>query len=80
MTKIKVGLRLLDITATTFSVFCNQGLPTYVINPLHQPFPKIMSLRKTKTDQVDAKTIAAMLMSNVDLKSPTQIQHTTTKS
>ena len=27
-----------------------------------------MSLRKTKTDRVDAKTIAVMLMSNVDLK------------
>ena len=32
---------------------------------------KSMSLRKTKTDRVDAKTIAAMLMSNVDLKSYT---------
>ena len=30
-----------------------------------------MSLRKTKTDRVDAKTIATMLMSNVDLKSYT---------
>lgn len=27
-----------------------------------------MSLRKTKTDRVDAKTIAVMLMSNVDRK------------
>ena len=38
-----------------------------------------LSLRKTKTDRVDARTIAAMLMSDVDL-SPTQTQHTTTRS
>ncbi len=30
---------------------------------------KSLSLRKTKTDRIDARTIAAMLMSDVDLKS-----------
>ena len=48
----------------------NKGLPTYVINPLHTNlYRKSLSLRKTKTDKVDARTIAMMLMSNVDLKS-----------
>ena len=32
-------------------------------------YRKSLSLRKTKTDKVDAHTIAAMLMSDVDLKS-----------
>ena len=34
-----------------------------------------MSLRKTKTDRVDARTIAAMLMSDVDLKSYTDTSY-----
>ena len=50
----------------------NKGLPTFVINPLHTNlYRKSLSLRKTKTDRVDARTIAAMLMSDVDLKSYT---------
>ena len=50
----------------------NEGLDTYVINPLHTNlYRKSLSLRKTKTDRVDARTIAAMLMSDVDLKSYT---------
>ena len=45
-------------------------MPTYVINPLHTNlYRKSLSLRKTKTDKVDAHTIAYMLMSDVDLKS-----------
>ena len=48
------------------------SLDTYVINPLHTNlYRKSLSLRKTKTDRVDARTIAAMLMSDVDLKSYT---------
>jgi len=50
----------------------DHGLPTCVINPLHTNlYRKSLSLRKTKTDRIDAKTIATMLMSDVDLKSYT---------
>ena len=48
----------------------DKGLPTFVINPLHTNlYRKSLSLRKTKTDKVDARTIAMMLMSDVNLKS-----------
>ena len=42
------------------------------MNPLHTNlYRKSLSLRKTKTDRVDARTIATMLLSDVDLKSYT---------
>ena len=45
-------------------------MPTYVINPLHTNlYRKSLSLRQTKTDKVDARTIASMLMSDMNLKS-----------
>ena len=71
--KIKVGLEATGhYSYNILGFLLNQGLPTYVINPLHTNlFRKSMSLRKTKTDRVDAKTIATMLMTNVDLKSYT---------
>lgn len=71
--KIKVGLEATGhYSYNILGFLLNQGLPTYVINPLHTNlFRKSMSLRKTKTDRVDAKTIATMLMSNVGLKSYT---------
>ena len=48
----------------------DKGLPTFVINPLHTNlYRKSLTLRKTKTDKVDAHTIAMMLMSGVHLKS-----------
>ena len=38
-------------------------LPTFVFNPLQtNQFRKNLTLRKTKTDKVDAKTIALMLI------------------
>ena len=38
----------------------DNGLPTYVLNPLRTNlYRKSLSLRKTKTDRVDARTIAA---------------------
>ena len=47
-----------------------KGLHTFVINPLHTNlFRKSLSLRQTKTDKVDARTIALMLMSGVNLQS-----------
>ncbi|MBR6012279.1 MAG: transposase [Selenomonadaceae bacterium] len=42
---------------------------TFVLNPLQtNQLRKSLTLRKTKTDKVDAKTIAAILTSNLDLK------------
>lgn len=72
--KIKVGLEATGhYSYNILGFLLNQGLPTYVINPLHANlFRKSMSLRKTKTDRVDAKTIATMLMSNVDLSMSTR--------
>lgn len=46
------------------------------INPLHTNlYRKSLSLRKTKTDKVDAHTIATMLMSDVNLKSYSDISY-----
>lgn len=45
------------------------GLTTVLINPLYtSQCRKSISLRKTKTDKVDARTIASMIMSDVSLK------------
>jgi len=46
-----------------------QGVSVVLLNPLYtSQRRKSMSLRKTKTDKVDARTIAAMVMSDVGLK------------
>ena len=68
--KIKVGLEATGhYSYNILGFLLNEGLDTYVINPLHTNlYRKSLSLRKTKTDRVDARTIAAMLMSDVDLK------------
>ena len=48
----------------------DKGLTTFVINPLHTNlYRKSLSLRKTKTDKVDSRTIATMMMSDMNLKS-----------
>ena len=71
LSNIKVGLEATGhYSYNILGYLLNKGLPTYVINPLHTNlYRKSLSLRKTKTDKVDARTIAMMLMSNVDLKS-----------
>jgi len=71
--KIKVGLEATGhYSYNILGFLLNEGLDTYVINPRHTNlYRKSLSLRKTKTDRVDARTIAAMLMSDVDLKSYT---------
>jgi transposase len=71
--KIKVGLEATGHYSYNILRFLlDKGLATYVINPLHTNlYRKSLSLRKTKTDRIDARTIAAMLMSDVDLKSYT---------
>ena len=46
-----------------------KGVTCFVFNPLHTNlYRKAVSLRKTKTDKVDSKTIALMLLSSVGLK------------
>ena len=69
--KIKVGLESTGhYSYNLLGYLIDKGFPTYVINPLHTNlYRKSLSLRKTKTDKVDARTIATMLMSDVNLKS-----------
>ena len=75
--KIKVGLEATGhYNYNLLGFLLDNGLPTYVINPLHTNlYRKSLSLRKTKTDRVDAKTIASMLMSDVSLKPYTNIAY-----
>ena len=71
LTKVKVGLEGTGHYSYNLLWFLlDNGLPTFVINPLHTNlYRKSLSLRKTKTDKVDAHTIASMIMSDVNLKS-----------
>jgi transposase len=68
--RIKVGLEATGHYSYNILRFLlDNGLDSFVINPLHTNlYRKSLSLRKTKTDRVDARTIAMMLMSDVDLK------------
>ena len=68
--KLKVGLEATGhYSYNILGFLLDNGLATYVLNPLHTNlYRKSLTLRKTKTDRVDARTIAAMLMSDVDLK------------
>lgn len=68
--KIKVGLEATGhYSYNILGFLLDNGLATYVLNPLRTNlYRKSLSLRKTKTDRVDARTIAAMLLSDVDLK------------
>lgn len=70
LSKIKVGLEATGhYSYNILGYLLNKNLTVYVINPLHTSlYRKSLSLRKTKTDKVDSKTIATMLMSDVDLK------------
>ena len=75
--KIKEGLEATGhYSYNILGFLLDCGLPTYVINPLHTNlYRKSLSLRKTKTDRIDARTIATMLMSDVDLKSYTDASY-----
>lgn len=68
--KIKVGIEATGhYSYNILGFLLDNGLLTYVLNPLHTNlYRKSLSLRKTKTDRVDARTIAAMLLSDVGLK------------
>ena len=70
LNKTKVGLEATGhYSYNLLGFLLDNGLTTYVLNPLHTNlYRKSLSLRKTKTDKVDARTIASMLMSCVDLK------------
>ena len=71
VSKVKVGLEATGhYSYNLLGYLLDKGLATFVINPLHTNlYRKSLSLRQTKTDKVDARTIASMLMSDVNLKS-----------
>ena len=73
LSKVKVGLEATGhYSYNLLGFLLDKGLHTYVINPLHTNlYRKADSLRRTKTDPIDAHTIAGMIMSNVDLTSYT---------
>ena len=68
--KMKVGLEATGhYSYNLLGFLLDNGLPTYVLNPLRTNlYRKSLSLRKTKTDRVDARTIASMLLSDAGLK------------
>ena len=69
-TEIKVGLEATGhYSLNLLGSLIDKGLATCVINPLHTNlYRKGLSLRKTKTDKVDAGSIAMMLMTDKTLK------------
>ncbi len=69
--KVKVGLEATGhYSYNLLGFLLDKGLTTFVINPLHTNlYRKSLSLRKTKTDKVDSRTIATMMMSDMNLKS-----------
>ena len=77
LTKVKVGLEATGhYSYNLLGFLLDKGLTTFVINPLHTNlYRKSLSLRQTKTDKVDARTIASMLMSDVNLKSYSDISY-----
>ena len=68
--QIKVGLEATGhYSYNLLGFLLDNGLTTYVLNPLRTNlYRKSLSLRKTKTDRVDARTIASMLLSDASLK------------
>ena len=71
LAKVKVGLEATGhYSYNLLGFLLDKGLITFVINPLHTNlYRKSLSLRKTKTDKVDSRTIATMIMSDMNLKS-----------
>ena len=74
---IKVGLEATGhYSYNIIGFLLNKGLATFILNPLHTNlYRKSLSLRKTKTDKIDSKTIAMMLLSDVSLKSYSDISY-----
>ena len=77
LSKVKVGLEATGhYSYNILGYLLDKGLVTYVINPLHTNlYRKSLSLRKTKTDKVDARTIATMMLSDVGLKPYSDISY-----
>ena len=71
LSKVKVGLEATGhYSYNILGYLISQGTPISLINPLHTNlFRKSLSLRQTKTDKVDARTICMMLSSGMDLSS-----------
>jgi len=71
LSKVKVGLEATGhYSYNILGYLISQGTPISLINPLHTNlFRKSLSLRHTKTDKVDARTICMMLSSGMDLPS-----------
>lgn len=70
LSEVKVGLEATGhYHLNLLHSLLDNGLASYVINPLHTNlFRKGQSLRKTKTDKVDAASIAMMLLTDKTLK------------
>ena len=70
LSNVKVGLEATGhYSINLLHSLLDNGLPCFVINPLHTNlFRKGQSLRKTKTDKVDAASIAMMLLTDRTLK------------
>lgn len=70
ITKVKVGLEATGHYSLNILEFLmGREMITYVLNPLHtNMYRKSLSLRLTKTDKVDCKTIAMMLRSDVNIR------------
>ena len=68
--KVKIGLEATGhYSYNILGYLLDKGLTSFVINPLHTNlYRKNLSLRKMKTDKVNSRTIASMLMSDVSLK------------
>jgi len=67
---VKVGLESTGhYSYNLLGFLLDKGLPTYIIKPLHSNlYRKSISLRQKKTDKVDARVIASMLMSEMNLQ------------
>ena len=77
LNKVKAGLEATGhYSYNLLGFLLDKGLTTCVINPLHTNlFRKSLSLRKTKTDRVDARTIATMMLSGAVLESYTDTSY-----
>lgn len=70
LSSVKVGIEATGhYSFNILNFLISKNLTVYVLNPLHTNlFRKGLSLRKTKTDEIDSKTIATMIRTNSDLK------------
>lgn len=77
LTKVKIGLETTGHYSYNLLRFLlDESLTAFVINPLRTNlYRKSLSLRKTKTDKVDSRTIATMMMSDVNLKPYSDISY-----